>query len=307
VTVQSAPKTSNSDPAEFLKVTREAVNQTLTDWSDRVRFELESPVGEAIGYSLATPGKRLRPALLIAAYETLGGTGDVVELAAAVEVLHTYSLVHDDLPCMDDDDLRRGRPSTHCQFDVPIATEAGFRMVPLAARVLASGGKRLGLSAAVLGAVGVELFRAVGASGMVGGQVLDLEAENRDVSLEDLMRIHRAKTGALITACGVMGAMAAGADEAEVESVRSYGREIGLAFQIVDDILDATATSSELGKTVGKDAEQNKATYPGLLGMDVAKREAETRVRDAVDHLTRCGIDSILLGGLAKFVANRRS
>ena len=136
--------------------------------------------------------------------------------------------------------------------------------------------------------------------------MLDLEAENRDVSLEELMRIHRAKTGALIAACGVMGAMAAGATDAEVEAVRSYGREIGLAFQIVDDILDATATSSELGKTVGKDAEQNKATYPGLLGMDVAKSEAETRVRDAVDHLTSCGIDSLLLGGLANFVANRR-
>lgn len=307
MTVQSALKTSNSDPAEFLKVTRDAVNQTLTEWSDRVRVELESPVGEAIAYSLATPGKRLRPALLIAAYESLGGTGDAVELASAVEVLHTYSLVHDDLPCMDDDDLRRGRPSTHCQFDVPIATEAGFRMVPLAARVLASGGKRLGLNTAVIGTIGVELFRAVGASGMVGGQVLDLEAENRDVSLEELMRVHRAKTGALITACGVMGAMAAGADGAAVEAVRSYGREIGLAFQIVDDILDATATSSELGKTVGKDAEQNKATYPGLLGMDVAKSEAETRVRDAVDHLTSCGIDSLLLGGLANFVANRRS
>ena len=306
MTVQSALKTSNSDPAEFLKVTRDAVNQTLTEWSDRVRVELESPVGEAIVYSLATPGKRLRPALLIAAYESLGGTGDAVELASAVEVLHTYSLVHDDLPCMDDDDLRRGRPSTHCQFDVPIATEAGFRMVPLAARVLASGGKRLGLNTAVIGTIGGELFRAVGASGMVGGQVLDLEAENRDVSLEELMRIHRAKTGALIAACGVMGAMAAGATDAEVEAVRSYGREIGLAFQIVDDILDATATSSELGKTVGKDAEQNKATYPGLLGMDVAKSEAETRVRDAVDHLTSCGIDSLLLGGLANFVANRR-
>jgi geranylgeranyl pyrophosphate synthase len=279
----------------------------LADWSERARQDFDGRIGEAIAYSLAAPGKRLRPALLIAAYDALGGSGDVVELAAAVEVLHTYSLVHDDLPCMDDDDLRRGRPSTHCQFDVPTATEAGFRMVPLAARVLASGGLRLGLSQGVLGAIGSELFRAVGASGMVGGQVLDLEAENREVSLEQLMRIHRAKTGALITACGVLGALAAGARHAEVEAVRSYGQEIGLAFQIVDDILDTTATSSELGKTAGKDAAQNKATYPGLLGMDAAKQEAETRVKRAVDHLTHCGIDSKLLGGLAKFVANRRS
>jgi geranylgeranyl pyrophosphate synthase len=142
---------------------------------------------------------------------------------------------------------------------------------------------------------------------MVGGQVLDLEAENRDVTLEELVRIHRAKTGALITACGVMGAIAAGAREAEVVAVRQYGKEIGLAFQIVDDILDSTATSSELGKTAGKDAEQNKATYPALLGLENAKREAEARVQRAVDHLTHCEIDSKLLGGLAKFVANRRS
>jgi len=264
-------------------------------------------VGEAIAYSLATPGKRLRPALLLAAYDALGGSGDAVELAAAVEVLHTYSLVHDDLPCMDDDDLRRGRPSTHCEFDVATATEAGFQMVPLAARVLSAGGQRLGLTHDVLGAIGVELFRAVGASGMVGGQVLDLEAENKAVSLEKLMRIHRAKTGALITACGVMGALAARAGAEQVEAVRRYGQEIGLAFQIVDDILDSTATSGELGKTAGKDAVQNKATYPGLLGMEAAKQEAETRVRRAVDHLAHCGIDSELLGGLAEFVANRRS
>ena len=264
-------------------------------------------MGEAIAYALATPGKRLRPALLLAAYRALGGEGDAVELAAAVEVLHTYSLVHDDLPCMDDDDLRRGRPSTHCQFDVATATEAGFRMIPFAARVLASGGQTLGLTAETLGDIGSELFRAVGASGMVGGQVLDLEGENSVVSLEQLKRIHRAKTGALITACGVMGAMAAGAPDREVEAVRSYGEEIGLAFQIVDDILDATSTSQELGKTAGKDAAQNKATYPALLGMERAKKDAETRVNRAVDHLARCGINSELLGGLAKFVAERRN
>ncbi len=279
----------------------------LAAWSERVRGELSGRVGEAVAYSLATPGKRLRPALLLAAYETLGGSRDAVELASAVEVLHTYSLVHDDLPCMDDDDMRRGRASTHCRFDVRTATEAGFRMVPLAARILTAGGARLDLSGAVLGAAGRELFHAVGASGMIGGQVLDLEAENMEISLDELMRIHRSKTGALITACGVIGARAASASEGKVAAVREYGREIGLAFQIVDDILDATATSSELGKTAGKDTEQNKATYPGLLGLAGAKREAERRVGRAIDHLVRGGIDSILLGGLARFVTDRRS
>ncbi len=307
MTVHLAQKISISDPGEFLARTRDSVNAVLAEWSERARREPGGGVGEAVAYSLATPGKRLRPALLLAAYDALGGSGDAVELAAAVEVLHTYSLVHDDLPCMDDDDLRRGRPSTHCRFDVPTATEAGFVMVPMAARVLASGGQRLGLDSKTLGRIGCELFGAVGASGMVGGQVLDLEAENRDVTLEELMRIHRSKTGALITACGVMGALAAGAGEVQVEAVRLYGQEIGLAFQIVDDILDSTATSSELGKTAGKDAEQNKATYPALLGLDAAKNEAAARVQRAVDHLTQSGIDSMLLGGLANFVANRRS
>lgn len=283
------------------------MNEALAAWSERVRSELSGRVGEAVAYSLATPGKRLRPALLLAAYETLGGSGDAVELASAVEVVHTYSLVHDDLPCMDDDDMRRGRASTHFRFDVHTATEAGFRMVPLAVRVLAAGGARLGIGREVLGAAARELFHAVGASGMVGGQVLDLEAESMEVSLEELMRIHRSKTGALITACGVIGARAAGANESQVAAVREYGREIGLAFQIVDDILDATATSSELGKTAGKDTEQNKATYPGLLGLPGAKREVEHRVGRAIDHLVRGGIDSILLGGLARFVADRRS
>ena len=296
-----------SDPLEFLEATRSSVNSVLEEWAAKARDEYDGAVGEAIAYSLASPGKRLRPALFVAAYQSLGGTGDAIEMATAVEVVHTYSLVHDDLPCMDDDDLRRGRLSTHCQFDVATATESGFRMVPLAARILAAGGKKIGLSSTQIGVIGAELFVAVGAKGMVGGQVLDLEAENRNVSLDELVAIHRSKTGALIAACGVIGALAAEANDSEVEAVRAYGRDIGLAFQIVDDILDATATSSELGKTAGKDEEQNKATYPALLGMDQAKAEAEGLVQSAVDHLAIVGIDSELLGGLAKFVTRRRS
>lgn len=304
----SAQKISMSDPAVFLSNTRTAVNQVLREWSARASEDLGGRVGEAVAYSLATPGKRLRPALFLAAYDALGGVGDGTEMAAAIEVLHTYSLVHDDLPCMDDDDLRRGRKSTHSEFDAATATEAGFRMIPMAARVLAFGGQRLGLSDATIGAISGELFRAVGAEGMVGGQVLDLEAEVMvEVSLDDLKRIHRCKTGALITACGVIGGMAAGGNADKIDALRSYGEEIGLAFQITDDILDATATSRQLGKTAGKDAMQNKATYPSLMGMDAAAKEAETGVRRAVDHLAHAGIDSKMLGALAEFVANRRS
>ena len=229
------------------------------------------------------------------------------EIATAVEIVHTYSLVHDDLPCMDDDDLRRGRPTTHRKFGVGVAVEAGVAMVPLAARVLAAGCEQLGLATETMGEIGMELFRAAGASGMIGGQVLDLEAEGRPISLDELREIHRCKTGALITASAAIGAMAAGATAARLASVRAYGCEIGVAFQIADDVLDATATSQELGKTAGKDARQHKATFATLLGTQTAMEEAQDAVRRAMDHLGGGGIDSPLLGSLAKFVVDRRS
>ena len=304
-TAHSTPTTSVSDPKEFLAETRGSVNRVLDTWCERVRRERGDRVGDAIAYSLCAPGKRLRPALVVAAYRGLGGRGDPAELAAAVEVVHTYSLVHDDLPCMDNDELRRGRPTTHCEFDVATATEAGFQMVPLSARVLAAGAARLRLSPSVGAAIAVELYRGAGSSGMVGGQVLDLEAEGKDVTRDELVLIHQAKTGALITASCVMGALAAEADAASVAAVRQYGREIGLAFQIVDDILDATATSSQLGKTAGKDAQQHKATYVSIVGLEAASREADQRIRSAMDHLASAQVDSELLCNLAQFVASR--
>lgn len=261
----------------------------------------------AIGYALASPGKRLRPAMVLAVYRALGGGRDATELAAAVEVVHCYSLVHDDLPCMDDDDLRRGRLTTHRQFDVATATEAGYRMVPLAARVLAAGATRLRLSRRVAGAVGRELFHAAGATGMIGGQVLDLEAEGRSVGAGELVVIHRAKTGALITASAVIGALAAGAGEGALAAVRGYGDEIGLAFQIADDVLDATSTSEALGKTAGKDAQRRKATFATIMTPDAAMEEARRHATQAVDHLRAASVDSSLLGALARFVVERRS
>lgn len=279
----------------------------LTRWSARAQRELEGPIGEAIAYSLAAPGKRLRPALVVAAYRELGGGGNATELAAAVEVVHTYSLVHDDLPCMDDDDLRRGRPTTHRAFGAAAAVEAAFRMVPLSARMLAAGAFRLGLDHAVVGALAAELYRAAGVEGMIGGQVLDLEAEGKQLTPEVLIGIHGAKTGALIAASAVMGAIAAKATPAEVTAVRGYGAEIGLAFQIVDDVLDATASSAELGKTAGKDAERRKATYAGILGVAAARAAAVAHATRAVDHLGAIGLDSPLLSALAELMLARRS
>jgi geranylgeranyl pyrophosphate synthase len=240
-------------------------------------------------------------------YRELGGAGDVSELACAVEVVHCYSLVHDDLPCMDDDDLRRGRPTTHRQFGVALAIEAGYRMIPFAGRVLAAGAARLDLAPAVRAAVAGELFRAAGARGMIGGQVLDLEAEGRALDRAALEGMHARKTGALIAASAVMGALAAGAGAGRLAAARGYGEDIGCAFQIADDLLDASASSAELGKTAGKDARQRKATFATVLGPSAAREEAARRVASAVDRLHRVKLDSPLLEDLAHFMISRRS
>lgn len=280
----------------------------LDTWCARVEREVPGPVGEAMAYSLRAPGKRLRPALLVAAYHGAGGTSDAAELAAAVEVVHTYSLVHDDLPCMDDDDLRRGRPTTHRRFGVAAAAEAGFRLVPLSLRILRAGAERLRLDSARVRALVRELYGAAGAAGMIGGQVLDLEAEGTaGTTSGSLERIHALKTGALITASSVMGAIAAGASDAVREAIRAFGRDVGLAFQIVDDVLDATRTSAELGKTAGKDAAQHKASFAAILGAEQAAARARDVVERAIDRLGGVPVDSSVLAGLARYVVERTS
>jgi geranylgeranyl pyrophosphate synthase len=221
--------------------------------------------------------------------------------------VHTYSLVHDDLPCMDNDDLRRGRPTTHRKFDVPTATRAGYLLVPVAARVLAAAAEALALPPSALGRMAAELFRAGGIEGMVGGQWLDLEAEGRMLALEDLIAVHRGKTGALIRAACTLGAIAAEAGRAEVAALTAYGEEVGLAFQIADDVLDATGTSEELGKTAGRDAELAKSTYVRLLGVDGARTEAQALARRAVEYLGGAGVPSAALGALAGYIVSRSS
>ncbi len=262
----------------------------------------------AIRYSLLSAGKRLRPTLVFASAEAVGGAAPgVAELAAAVEVVHAYSLVHDDLPCMDDDDLRRGRPTTHRAFDVAVATVAGYHMVALAARVLACGLDELALEPERRRAIALELFRAAGAGGMIGGQALDLEAEGRGAGLPaaELNDVHRRKTGALIAAACVIGGLAAGAPAGACEALRSYGADVGLAFQIYDDVLDATATSDQLGKTAGKDAARAKCTFVTLLGVGAARAEAERLAARAVDRLRQAGLVSPTLAELAHYIVTR--
>ena len=262
---------------------------------------------EVVRYSLLGEGKRLRPTLVFAAHEALHGSASagVPELAAAVEVVHAYSLVHDDLPCMDNDDLRRGRPTAHRAFDVPRATRAGYDMVALAARVLARGLAALDLSAESRREIALELFRAAGAGGMIGGQALDLEAEAKALPVEALAEVHRRKTGALIAASCVIGGLAANGARSHVEALRAYGEAIGLAFQIADDVLDATATSDQLGKTAGKDAAHAKATFVTLLGVGAARAEAERLAAKAVDHLRDAGLVSPILIELAHYIVTR--
>jgi geranylgeranyl pyrophosphate synthase len=293
---------------DLLVEAREAIDTLLGDWAEHLQRELGGRQGQALAYALRTPGKRVRAALLLGAYRSVGGhSGGIAGVAAAVETVHAYSLVHDDLPCMDDDDLRRGRPTTHRAFDVPTATRVGFLLVPVAARLLAVAGRELGLSATTLGRMAGELFQAGGIEGMVGGQWLDLEAEGRTLPLAELIAVHRGKTGALIRAACTLGGMAAEASQAGLAALTAYGEDIGLAFQIADDVLDATGTSEELGKPAGRDAELAKSTYVGLLGIEGARAEAQRLAQSAVAHLDQAGVPSGPLGSLAGYIVNRTS
>jgi len=293
---------------DLLIEAREAIDLLLADWADRLQREIGSRQGQALAYALRTPGKRVRAALLLAAYRSLGGDSPgIAGVAAAVETVHAYSLVHDDLPCMDDDDLRRGRPTTHRAFDVPTATRVGFLLVPVAARLLAVATKELGLPTDVLGRMAGELFQAGGIEGMVGGQWRDLEAERQALQLPDLIRVHRGKTGALIRAACILGGLAAEASDVQLQALSAYGEDIGLAFQIADDVLDATGTSEELGKPVGRDVQLEKSTYVVLLGIEGARAEAQQLARSAVGHLDQAGVPAGTLAALAGYIVTRSS
>ena len=292
----------------ILAEARDRTDELLQAWAERIKGMVPGRTGEALAYAMNTPGKRVRAALVLAAYRSVGGVSPAIAaVAAAVETVHTYSLVHDDLPCMDNDDLRRGRPTTHRAFDVPTATRVGLLMVPVAALVLAQAAQDLRLPPETAGRVARELFEASGIRGMVGGQWLDLEAEGADLDLKGLTAVHEGKTGALIRAACVMGALAAQAPPAAVKALSAYGQDIGVAFQVADDVLDATATSAQLGKTAGRDAALAKSTYVGLLGVEGARKEAQTLANRAVKHLQRAGFASGSLEALAEYIVTRES
>ena len=262
-------------------------------------------IHRAVRHSTFAGGKRLRPILCMEAARMVTGSlpAGIEDLGAALEMLHTYSLIHDDLPALDNDDLRRGRPTCHKVFGEAIAILAGDALQTQAYEVLS----RLTCPADARVRIIEEIARGTGTiDGMIGGQVVDLEAEHHKPDLSTLEYIHRAKTAALITASLVSGALYAGADDSAVSSIRSFGRNIGLAFQIVDDVLDVTQTSEQLGKTAGKDMAAEKTTYPALFGLDQSLQKADNLVNAACSMLDRFGNRADTLKALAHFLVERK-
>jgi len=261
-------------------------------------------IHHAIRWSVFAGGKRFRPALLLAVGQAFSASvEELIRTACAFEMVHTYSLIHDDLPAMDDDDLRRGRPTCHVRFDEATAILAGDALQTLAFQTIAED---VALGAGTRIALIAELARAAATpDGMVAGQALDMEAETRQVSRAQLEEIHRLKTGALIRAAARCGAIIGGANESELAAITSYGSHLGLLFQITDDFLDVTATAEALGKTPGKDVRSNKATYPALHGMEETRAAAVEAHRDALHALDQLARPTEVLQKIADFILNR--
>lgn len=305
----STSSTTDADTARELigwAADREAIDRALLAVADR-HASLLGPVAEPVRYALAGPGKRVRGLLCVAAYRACGGARDASPIGAAIEIVHSYSLVHDDLPCMDDDVMRRGRPTVHVAYGVKSATVAGVAMVPLAVRAMIDACAVADVGAPTRAMIIERLMNASGAGGMVGGQFLDLLAERRSLSIEELETIHRAKTGVLIAAAAEIGGMAAGASPRRLTALTRFGASLGLAFQIMDDVLDLTSTTATLGKTVGRDTELRKSTYPGLMGLGEARALAARTVDDGRAALRAEDLLTDDLERFASFVVERAS
>jgi geranylgeranyl diphosphate synthase type II len=257
---------------------------------------------DAIRHSLLAPGKRLRPMMVLMAAEACGcDRKAALPAACAVEMIHTYSLIHDDLPCMDDDDMRRGRPTCHVAFDEATAVLAGDALLARAFEIVASDVK----PAAVAARCCAELGHAAGATALVGGQVDDLAAEFLQGGVDELERIHRRKTGAMFQVSLQLGGIIASADSGQMAALNQYGRNLGLAFQIVDDLLDVGGETSAMGKRVAKDAGHGKLTFPALMGVESSRARASELLRDAEQAVQVFGDRSLPLQSLAMFVLER--
>jgi len=288
----------------YLERRRAEVDDALEDLLPRATGPA-ARLSETMRYAIFSGGKRLRPVLALASCEAFGGrVEDALAPAASVEMVHTYSLIHDDLPAMDDDDLRRGRPTAHKAFGEAEAILAGDALLTLAFEVMATRPAGLAAASRRADAVAV-LARRAGHSGMVGGQLADVLAERRPPAEAPIEWIHRHKTGALIAASVEIGALHAGASASDLAAIARYGEAMGLAFQIADDVLDRTASAEALGKTPGKDEKSGKATYPALIGLDESRREAERLVAVALTAIPGSVKAPAVLEALARYAVDR--
>lgn len=263
-------------------------------------------IHEAVSYSLFSGGKRFRPTLVLAAGHLFHLEDRVLlPVAGAVELLHTYSLIHDDLPCMDDDDLRRGKPTCHKVFGEAVAVLAGDALLTAAFGILVTGGREAGVLPEALCDLVERLAAAAGSQGLVGGQVVDILSEGKDISLPEVQYIHAHKTGELIRFCAVSGAVLAGAAAEDISRIARFGGELGLLFQVKDDLLDVVGSTEKLGKTAGADKRRSKSTYPRVIGLKESRLVLETLRKRARDELAPYGDDAVELLALVDFVADR--
>ena len=298
------PDPSSTYAIDLLRRHGDTVSAYLASLRHRYAPDAPARLLDAIDYSLLAGGKRLRPALVLESFAACSGTdaarASALAAAGAIELIHTFSLVHDDLPAMDDDDLRRGRPTSHKQFGEAMAILAGDAMVTMAFELIATDART-----DVAPQLVAELARAAGPAGMIGGQVLDIDGEDRSLTLAELQQVHRLKTGALLTAACRLGALAAGADDARLDALTRFGRHVGLAFQIIDDVLDVTSTPEQLGKATNKDADRGKNTYPRLVGLDESRREAAAQLDAALRVVRQLSDNAAGLIAIARFVVDR--
>jgi geranylgeranyl diphosphate synthase type II len=299
------------DLKAYLKERKKLVDEFLDKAVPKAEM-FPTSLHRSMRYSLEAGGKRVRPVLAIAAAEAVAG-GDAVKLpgllaaAGSLEFIHTYSLVHDDLPAMDNDDFRRGKPTNHKVFGEAVAILAGDALLTYAFELLSDARFTSGMEPAANLAVIKEIAYAAGSMGMVGGQVVDIESEGKDVDFATLEYIHTHKTGALIKASVRIGALAAGAGPRELDALSRYGAEAGLAFQVADDILDIVGKQEEIGKDVGSDVERGKKTYPALLGLDESMRRARELSESAVAALDIFGPSADPLREIARYIVSRKA
>jgi geranylgeranyl diphosphate synthase type II len=296
------------DLKPYLKKMQQMVDESLEKYLPR-RDELPGSIHEAMRYSIFAGGKRVRPVLMLAACEAVDGDiSKALPAACAMEMIHTYSLIHDDLPAMDNDDFRRGKPTSHKVFGEAIAILAGDALLTEAFKLLSNPEFTRGLSPDVLLRVIHEIAVCAGSRGMIGGQVVDMESEGKkDIDFATVQYIHTHKTGALIKASLKCGALIGGADGSRLDAVTRYGEAVGLAFQIADDILDIEGTTEQIGKDAGSDQTRGKATYPAMIGLAESKQRASELVETAVEALAGFGEKADPLRAIATYIVKRKS